>query len=260
VTPDAGVPVPQLPFPSHAPALHGVPTIAGAHCPELALHWLETHSVPPQWGVPVHAPARHVSELAKTHSLPSLHVVPSGAVGFEHWPLVGSHAPAVWQVPGAAHVTGFEPTHAPAVHASVCVHALPSLHVVPSAAFGFEHVPVDGLHVPTAWHWSAATQTTGLAPVHVPLSHVSVCVQALPSLQVVPFAAAGFEHVPVNGLHVPTAWHWSDAVHVTGFAPVHVPLSHASVCVHALPSLHVVPFAAAGFEHCPVDELHVPAA
>jgi hypothetical protein len=32
---------------------------------------------------------------------------------------------------------------------------------------------------------------------------VSVCVQALPSLHDVPFAAAGFEHVPVAGLHVP---------------------------------------------------------
>ena len=32
-------------------------------------------------------------------------------------------------------------------------------------------------------------------------------------------------------------------MHVTGFAPVHVPLWHASVCVHAFVSSHAVPFA-----------------
>ena len=37
--------------------------------------------------------------------------------------------------------------------------------------------------------------------------HVSVCVQASPSLHAVPFAAAGFEHAPVAGLHVPATWH-----------------------------------------------------
>jgi hypothetical protein len=40
-------------------------------------------------------------------------------------------------------------------------------------------------------------------------------VHAFPSLQAVPFVATGFEHVPVAGLHVPTSWHWSEAVHVT---------------------------------------------
>jgi hypothetical protein len=36
---------------------------------------------------------------------------------------------------------------------------------------------------------------------------VSLCVQALPSLQPVPFGLAGFEHWPVAGLQVPTSWH-----------------------------------------------------
>ncbi len=53
--------------------------------------------------------------------------------------------------------------------------------------------------------------------------------------------------------------HWSLAVHVTGFEPVHVPLWQVSVCVHALPSLHDVPLAATGFEHTPVLGLQVPA-
>ena len=48
-------------------------------------------------------------------------------------------------------------------------------------------------------------------------------------------------------------------MHTTGFDPVHTPVWHVSVCVHALPSLHAVPFGAAGFEQAPVPELHVPA-
>jgi hypothetical protein len=42
-----------------------------------------------------------------------------------------------------------------------------------------------------------------LLPLQVPFWQVSVCMQALPSLQLVPLAAAGFEHVPVAVLHVP---------------------------------------------------------
>jgi hypothetical protein len=53
---------------------------------------------------------------------------------------------------------------------------------------------------------------------------VSDCVQPLPSLHVVPFAAVGFEHVPVAGAHVPATWHWSLAVQVTGVPAVHAPL------------------------------------
>jgi hypothetical protein len=49
-------------------------------------------------------------------------------------------------------------------------------------------------------------------------------VQALPSLHVVPFAAAGLLHWPEAGLQVPATWHWSDAVQVTGLPPVQVPL------------------------------------
>jgi len=111
-----------------------------------------------------------------------------------------------------------------------------------------EHVPVAGSHVPASWQWSAALQTTGWLPVHVPLSHASVCVHASPSLHAVPSGLAGFEHVPVAGSHVPATWHWSWAVQVTGLLPVHVPFSHESVRVQALPSLHAVPLAFGGLE------------
>jgi hypothetical protein len=60
-------------------------------------------------------------------------------------------------------------------------------------------------------------------PVQLPDWHVSLCVHMSPSSQVVPLLFAGFEQIPVAGEHVPTSWHWSDALHVTGLAPVHVP-------------------------------------
>jgi hypothetical protein len=104
------------------------------------------------------------------------------------------------------HVTGFDPVHTPVWHASVWVHALPSLQVVPFAALGFEQVPVLVLHVPARWHWSLAVQVTAVPP-HTPAVHASLVVHALPSLQVVPFDAVGFEQVPVLVLHVPATWH-----------------------------------------------------
>jgi hypothetical protein len=81
--------------------------------------------------------------------------------------------------------------------------------------------------------------------------HASVCVQALPSLQVVPSGALGFEHMPLFGLHVPATWHASLAVQVTGFEPVQTPAWQVSLCVHALPSSHAVPFAA--LDHAVVE-------
>ncbi len=99
----------------------------------------------------------------------------------------------------------------------------------------------------------------GVEPTHAPDWQVSVCVQRLPSLQAVPFAAAALEHAPVDGSHVPATWHWSDAVHATGLEPVHAPFWQVSDWVQALPSLQAVPLDTAGLEHAPVDGSHVPA-
>ncbi len=67
---------------------------------------------------------------------------------------------------------------------------------------------------------------------------MSLCVHALLSLQAVPLVLFT-EQVPVLGLHV---LHWFVPVQGTGFDPVHVPLWHVSLCVHALLSLQAVPF------------------
>ena len=103
------------------------------------------------------------------------------------------------------------------------MHALPSLHAVPFGFAGFEQTPVPGPHVPALWHASLAVHTTGFAPEHVPDWQVSVWVHPFPSLHAVPFAARGFEQNPVSGLHVPTVWHASSALHTTGVAPWHTP-------------------------------------
>jgi hypothetical protein len=101
-------------------------------------------------------------------------------------------------------LTGFDPVQTPPWHVSVCVHALPSLQLVPFAAFGFEHCPVLVSHVPAVWHWSSGMQLTGFEPVQTPFWQVSVCVHALPSLQGVPLVAAVLTHRPVSGLHAAT--------------------------------------------------------
>jgi hypothetical protein len=156
-----------------------------------------------------------------------------------HEKLGAQAAPHEPQFFGSDCVLTQTPLHAVwlAVHAEGAAHvplvqtcpgeasALPQL--VPSGALGFEHVPVDGLQLPAAWHVSSAVHVTGLVPVHVPFWHESLCVHPLPSLHVAPFAAVGLEHAPVVESHVPGRWHWSEAVQMTGLDPAHAPALHS---------------------------------
>ena len=48
-------------------------------------------------------------------------------------------------------------------------------------------------------------------------------------------------------------------MHDTGFIPTQLPAWHVSVCVHALLSLHELPFVWIGFEHVPGPGSHTPA-
>src|SRR5436309_3528976 len=154
-------------------------------------HWSEavqTTGLPP-----VQSPLWQVSVCVQ--ALPSLQAVPLVVVGLEDWPVAGLQVPATWH--------WSEAVQTPLWQVSAWVQASPSLQAVPSAFAGFEHVPVAGSQLPAVWHWSEAGQTTGLAPVHTPLSQVSVWVQPSPSLQAVPLAVGGFEHVPLAGSQVP---------------------------------------------------------
>src|SRR5437660_385071 len=132
--------------------------------------------------------------------------------------------PVVKSARSGSGSTGF-PSQTPLVQASFSVDSSLSSHGVPSSFAGSEHRPVPVSHVPASWHWSSAVHTTGFVPTHVPLPlHGSVCVQASLSAHGAPLAFAGFEHTPVPVSHVPASWHWSSAVHTTGFMPTHVPL------------------------------------
>src|SRR5205814_2290601 len=183
------------------------------HCPAVGspvpASWRSSGGVQTTGLVPVQVPLWQVSVCVQAS--PSLHAVPLLAFGLEHWPVAVLQVPATWHWSEAVQTTGLPPVQSPLWQVSVCVQALPSLHAVPLLVAGFEHLPVAGLQVPAVWHWSEAVQTTGLPPVHTPLSQVSVWVQASPSLQAVPSAFAGFEHVPVAGSQLPAVWHWSEA-------------------------------------------------
>src|SRR6185295_8614546 len=98
---------------------------------------------------------------------------------------------------------------------------------------GLEHTPVAVLQAPASWHWSSGEQTTGLEPLQEPAWQASVCVQALPSLQVAPLGLLGLEHTPVAVLQAPASWHWSSGEQTTGLEPVQEPAWQASVWVQA---------------------------
>jgi hypothetical protein len=107
-----------------------------------------------------------MSHVSLVQGLPSsVHTVPPGLFTTVQPPMP-SHVELCWQVVGV-HVNAL-PLHIPPVQTSALVHAAPSLHVLPFALFGFEHVPSAGLQVPTTWHWSIAAQTTDAPLVHIP--------------------------------------------------------------------------------------------
>src|SRR5205823_2794469 len=187
--------------------------LAGLQVPA-SWHW--SGAVQRTGFAPLHAPAWQVS--LRVHALPSSHVLPSGLAGLEQAPVAGLQVPASWHWSGAVQRTGAPALQVPAGQVSPVVHALPSSQVVPSGLAGLEQTPVAGLHLPASWHWSGGAHRTGVPGAHVPLSQASPVVHASPSSHEVPFALAGFEHVPVAGLQVPASWHWSSAVQTTGRA------------------------------------------
>src|SRR3989442_2124383 len=92
------------------------------------------------------------------------------------------------------------------------VQASPSVQALPFGLSGLEQVPLAASQVPATWHWSRAAQTTGFAPTQAPAWQVSVCVQAFPSVQVLPSGLYGLAPVPPARSQVPAALHWSSPV------------------------------------------------
>jgi len=63
---------------------------------------------------------------------------------------------------------------------------------------------------------------------------------------------SGFEQAPVVGSHIPTSWHWSLALHVTGVPAWQAPLPlQVSSPLQRSPSLHGVPGATFACVHAP---------
>src|SRR5207244_264366 len=200
--------------------------VAGLQTPAV-WHW--SAAVHTTGLAPTQAPAAQVSVCVQ--ALPSSHGAPLSLAGLLQTPDAGLQAPTAWHWSAAVHMTGLAPTQAPAAQASVCVQALPSSHGAPLSLAGLLQTPDAGLQAPAVWHWSAAVHVTGLAPTQTPAAQVSVCVQALPSSHGAPSSLAGLLQTPDAGLQTPAVWHWSAAVHTTGFVPAQRPASQMSVCV-----------------------------
>jgi len=122
---------------------------------------------------------------------------------------------------------------------------------MPFAAGGLLHIPVAVLQAPTTWHSSSTVHPIGV-PAQTPARQLSPCVQALPSLQAVPFAAGGLLHIPVVGSQTPATWHGSRGLQVTLPPAMQVPDWHVAV----QPAPHGVPLGLFGFEHAPVAGMH----
>src|SRR5262249_7068803 len=131
--------------------------------------------------------------------------------------------------------------------------------------------PVAGRQTSSPLQALLSLQLTGV-PVHVPLVQTSPVVQALPSLQVVPFSdvrllmhpATGSQLSAVHGL-LSLQFNGGPVTHPVARlqvvpapasppfsrVPAQLPFVHASFCVHALLSLHAVPFASGVPVHVP---------
>jgi hypothetical protein len=114
------------------------------------------------------------------------------------------------------------------------------------------------LQAPPVWHCPGALQVFGLLPWQTPEWHVSVCVQAFPSLQAVPFATGVDTQSPVRTSQLPPVKQAPEPAQ--NFCdPPHTPPKQASPTVQRLLSLQAVPFALFGLEQYPVAGLQVPA-
>ena len=179
--------------------------LATPHTPAVQVacwHWLlgvgqsaaVLHVRHPTTGVPTHTPLLHVSFVV--HGLPSLQVAPLGLLAMPqmllvhvacwHSPVGAGQSFALWQVTQPA--TGVPAQTPAAVHTSLSVHGLPSLHVEPAGLVTTAQTPA----VQTAcWHWSAgAGQSFALwqvrqpwisVPAHTPAVHTSLSVHGLAS-------------------------------------------------------------------------------
>lgn len=169
---------------------------------------------PPVWqALGVHVtglpPAQRPSSQPSVcvQAFPSSHLVPGGAFGLLHVPVLGLQVPWTWHgSDGIGHDTGFEPVQTPPTQVEAPVQAFPSSHAFPLGTGCALQDPLAGSHTPT-WHTGSLTrQDLGAPGAQVPAWQRSPTVHPLPSLQGV-LLSGGFEQVPSVGLQVPAEWH-----------------------------------------------------
>jgi hypothetical protein len=206
------------------------------------------------------APLRHVSVCVQ--ALPSSHLVPSAFATAVHAPVVWLHVPVLQASVSALQSTGVPALHVSVagLHVSVPLQALPSLQ---SVSFVQPHLLLSTVHPPSPSEQLSMVQAmpslhTTCVPPQTPFVQASPVVHTKPSLHDDPSDFLGLEQTPLAGSQVPAVWHWSDAVHTTGVAPLQAPDWQVSDWVQAFVSSHVVPSAFAGFVHLPLVVSQVP--
>lgn len=86
----------------------------------------------------------------------------------------------------------------------------------------------------------------GLVPLHSPLTHLSLVVHAMPSLQLAP-SLVGVNTQPVLGSQLSVVHAWPSSHLRPPATPAQLPLVHVSLLVHTLPSSQPLPLGLAVF-------------
>jgi hypothetical protein len=136
------------------------------------------------------------------------------------------------------------------VHAFESLQSAAVLQVV-QPPIGVCTQPLTALQLSVV-HAFESLQLGAVPAAQLPVWQVSEPLHALPSVHDVPFVTAVFWH-PVEALQVSVV-HTFESLQLGGVPAIHVPLWQVSAPLHALPSVHEVPFASAVFWH-PVEVL-----
>src|SRR5262245_18156006 len=89
------------------------------------------------------------------------------------------HIPIAWKqaLGGVLQATGV-PMQVPPMQIWFAKQPSWRLHIGVPCGGGFEHWPLAGLQMPASWHWSEASQTTGVALTQLPAMHLPFGAQA----------------------------------------------------------------------------------
>jgi glyoxylate utilization-related uncharacterized protein len=226
-----GAPPTQAPAPHVSLVVQALPSLHGA----VLLVWVQpvaglqasfVHTLPSlqlSTAPPVQEPPLQTS--LSVQALPSLQ---EAALLVCTQPLTGLQLSSVQPLP-SAQLGGGPPAHAPPLHVSLVVHASLSLH---AAVLLVWTQPLAGLQ-PSSVQPLPSLQLGGAPPTQAPAPHVSLVVQALPSLH----GAVLLVWVqPVAGLQASFV-HTLPSLQLSTAPPVQEPPLQTSLSVQALPSL-----------------------